>query len=132
MMDIRKIMTFIIQISLLLESTLGFTSVPRIVHSLYTTATTTTTTSTSTHGSSSSTLVYSRLSSSSSSSGEEDNNEWHIKRDEAVDVDEYELVPIQKGEMTDDLIRNKLESAPSQLEIMKEVSEKLCCSLHEN
>jgi hypothetical protein len=37
-------------------------------------------------------------------------------------LENYEFVPIQDGEISDDLIREKLEGAPSELEILKEVS----------
>lgn len=57
----------------------------------------------------------------SNSSRKDDNGELQSKRDEVVGMEDYEFVPIQDGDITDDFIKDKLEGAPSELEIMKEL-----------
>lgn len=55
----------------------------------------------------------------------------HHQQEEQEDVgvlENYEFVPIQDGEISDDLIREKLEGAPSELEILKEVSGLIVCA----
>jgi len=117
-MNIRNITICIVSIPLLLENTLGFASVGDSVR-IKTRRSIRSSSYTSTNSVRYNTLIQFRL---STSSREDDNDELFSKRDAVVDVEDYEFVPIQDGEITDDLIKSKLEGAPSELEIMKEVS----------